>query len=70
MIVSRVDPNGPAAEKGIRRGDLIQRIGRRKIASLKEYGKAVKELKPGEAVMLLVKRQDRVFFMATKIPQK
>ena len=70
VVVSWVDPNGPAAEKGIRRGDLIQRIGRRKIASLKEYSKVVKELKPGEAVMLLVKRQDRVFFVAIKIPEK
>ncbi len=70
VLVSWVDPNGPAAEKGIRRGDLIQRIGRRKIASLKDYGEAVKELKPGEAVMLLVKRRDRVFFVAIKIPEK
>ena len=69
VVVSRVDPNGPAAEKGIRRGDLIQQVGRRKIASLKEYSRAVKELKPGEAVMLLVKRQDRVFFVAIKISE-
>ena len=69
VVVSWVNPNGPAAEKGIRRGDLIQRIGRRKIVSIKEYDKTVKELKPGEAVMLLVKRQDRVFFVAIKISE-
>ena len=70
VVVAWVDPNGPAAEKGIRRGDLIQRIGRQKIASVKEYNKAVKDLKPGEAVMLLVKRQDRAFFVAIKLPEK
>ena len=70
VVVSWVDPNGPAAEKGIRRGDLIVRIGRREITSVKEYDKAVKELKPGEAVMLLIKRQDRPLFVAIKIPEE
>ncbi|MFH1008704.1 MAG: Do family serine endopeptidase [Candidatus Latescibacterota bacterium] len=70
VVVSWVDPNGPAAEKGIRRGDLIQQIGRRKIASTKEYDKAMKELIAGQAVMILVKRQESVFFVAIKIPKE
>jgi len=70
VLVSWVDPNGPAAEKGIRRGDLIQRIGRLEITSIKEYNKAIKKLKPGGAVMILLKQRDRAFFVAIKIPEK
>ena len=50
VLVSSVDPLGPAADAGIPQGAIITRIGDRPIASIDDYRAAVEALEPGSAV--------------------
>jgi serine protease Do len=58
VIVSQVTPGGPAAEKGIRRGDLIASVNRQKVTSVDEFAAAVKQSRKYGKVLLLLKRGD------------
>ncbi len=59
VVVSAVDPGGDAAQKGIRRGDVIVSINRRSTSSPKDVNNAVSNAKRSnrEAVLLQVKRR-------------
>jgi serine protease Do len=50
VLVSSVDPLGPAADAGIPPGAVITRIGDREISSIDDYRAAVEALEPGSAV--------------------
>lgn len=50
VLVSSVDPLGPAADAGIPQGAVITRIGDRPIATIDDYRAAVEALEPGSAV--------------------
>jgi S1-C subfamily serine protease len=50
IIVMRVEPGGPAANAGIRRGDIVTGIGDTTIRSGGDLRRRIRELRPGEAV--------------------
>ena len=43
LVVTKIDPNGEAYEKGIREGDLIKRVGTEKVTSVKEFERLIKK---------------------------
>lgn len=56
LVVTNIDPNGEAYEKGIREGDLIKRVGTEKVTSVKDFKKLIEKSKNKETVLLLVKK--------------
>lgn len=70
IIVESVEQFGPAAVRGISRGDVILSVGDRSVKSPSEFKSSVEDLKPGDAVMLRVKRADkRVYYIAVEMPK-
>jgi serine protease Do len=64
-VVTRVDPDGPAAEAGVREGDVIIEADRRKVASAADLDQAVAdEGKDGKVLLLINRRGDTFFAMA------
>ncbi|HEU4620138.1 MAG TPA: DegQ family serine endoprotease [Gammaproteobacteria bacterium] len=65
VLVVDVDPDGPAADKGIRAGDVIMEVNHRSVASVDA---AVAELdkakQSGSTALLLVRRGDSQYFVA------
>ena len=56
LVVTNIDPNGEAYEKGIREGDLIKRVGTEKVASVKDFERLIEKSKNKDTVLLLVKK--------------
>ncbi|MBC7819224.1 MAG: PDZ domain-containing protein, partial [Planctomycetaceae bacterium] len=54
VVVSGVDPNGAAAQAGIAVGQVIEKVGGKKIASLKDLEEALKTASLKDGVTLLV----------------
>jgi len=57
--VNGVSPGGPAAEAGVRAGDVIVAIDGRKVATGRELVAAVKDVEPGQKVALDLKRDGK-----------
>jgi serine protease Do len=67
VIVTEVEPDGAAAEAGIRQGDIIVSVNRKKVGSLSDYGSAMKEAERTGTAALLVKRGGQSIYFAVKI---
>ena len=69
VVVTRV--NGPAARRAaLEPGDVILMVGRKPVKTVGEFNGAIKDAKPGDSVMLLVRRDDATSFIAVPIPKK
>jgi len=66
VVIMGVKP-GPAAEVGIRRGDVILRLGDQTVRDAKNLAEIVKDLPKGKSVAVLVQRQGGSQFLAIKL---
>jgi serine protease Do len=67
VVVSGVDPNSPAAEKGLRPGDVIQEINQQAVEKPADVGKAIDALKKQgkkSALLLVANGSGEVRFVA------
>jgi Do/DeqQ family serine protease len=58
VLITGVLQNGPAAQAGIRPGDVIVQVGGKPISNVSELLTSVAALKPGEAAPFRVQRRD------------
>jgi serine protease Do len=56
LVVTRIDPNGEAYDKGIREGDIIKRVGTEKVTSVKYFNRLLEKSREKSAVLVLVKK--------------
>ncbi|MFP3866716.1 MAG: DegQ family serine endoprotease [Desulfobacteraceae bacterium] len=68
VVVLEVERGGPAAEAGVRPGDLVMEINNTRIKSQPDYHKAVSGLKSGTMSRLLIKRQGRTLYVSLEVP--
>ncbi len=69
VLITDVDPTSEAGHKGLREGDLIKEVNRKKVSSVAEFTKILSKAKPGDVVLLLVQRGKNNFFVALEIPK-
>lgn len=65
LVVSDVAKGGPAANAGVRAGDLIREVNRREVRSLEGYRSALRQGE-GEADLFLLKRGETYVYVAVK----
>jgi S1-C subfamily serine protease len=68
LLVSEVDPSGPAADAGIRPGDVIEQVNRKPAADVGALRAAVSNAN-GRPVLLLVNREGQSLFLAVDPPR-
>ena len=68
VVVEQVEP-GPAADAGLRPGDVILQIDSKTVDSTAGLASIVAKLKPGASVPVLIHRQGGPLFMAMKMPR-
>jgi serine protease Do len=69
VVVTRI--TGDAARRAaMQAGDIILMVGRTAVRSSASFQAAVKDLKPGDSIMLLVRRNDVTSFIAISVPQR
>ncbi len=67
VVIVGMERDGPAARAGIRKGDVIRRVGRSSIDSARQLRKLVDDLPKGKPVSVLVQRGDNPLFVAITI---
>jgi serine protease Do len=63
-----VEASGPAAEAGIREGDIITRLNNQEIDSPATFAKVVDSLTAGRSVPVLIVRGQAPTFLALRVP--
>ena len=63
VVVTQVTPRSPAAEAGIRRGDVIQEVNRKPVEDVEVFGKAIEEAKKQESILFLIRRGENNLFV-------
>jgi serine protease Do len=59
VVVMSVEPESPATESGLERGDIIVRVGDLPIGTLDDYAKAIRTVAHGDMLRILVKREGK-----------
>jgi len=67
VVVSKV--GGAAQRTGLQAGDIVLMVGRQPVRSSLDFTAAVKDVKPGDSIMLLVKRNDATQFVTIAVPK-
>lgn len=65
MVVTDVDPNGPAAEAGLSRGDVIIEMNRKPVTSMEQV-RAALESAGGRPVLLLITRGGQTVYVTVR----
>lgn len=67
VLVTNIDRNSNAYEAGIRIGDIVTRVGTKRVNSINEFRDLVNEAEQQESLLLLVKRGERSSYFAFEI---
>ncbi len=66
VVISGLEPGSPAAEAGLRTGDVIKEVNRNAVKDLGDYKKAMGKAKKEKGVLLLVKRGQGTLYVVLK----
>jgi serine protease Do len=69
VVVVRVESGGPAADAGIRAGDLILEVNGEIAGTVKEYLEAVAKVKKDSVARFLIKRQGKTLYLTIENPK-
>ena len=67
VLVSDVTAGQPAAEAGIKRGDVITEVDRKPIRNMADYKRSLGKIKKGRTVLFLIRRGGTTIYIAVKI---
>ncbi len=67
VVITGIDPAGSAYNEGLREGDLIQSVDRRRISSVDDFSKILGQAKKGDDVLIRILRQGNSFYIAFQL---
>ncbi len=70
VVVIRVQPASPAAEAGIRPGDVILELNGQTVRSVDQFQGLLKKMTEGSFARLLIKRSGHTLYITLEIPKK
>ena len=62
----KVEPGTAVEEAGLRKGDVIQEIDRKKVEGLNDYNRIISSLRQMETVLLFINRGGKKFYVTIK----
>jgi len=65
-VVVDVSRGGAAAEAGVRRGDVVVSVNRTRVAGSADYQRAIRQVRPGSGLTILVRRGDANIYFALR----
>jgi serine protease Do len=69
-LITKVEPDSPAAKGGLREGDLIKEVNRENITNSEDFNRVVAKIKKEEDLLFRILRENRAFFLVLKPIQK
>ena len=66
LVVFQVEDNSPAAEAGIRPGDIILEVDQDPVKDIAQFNNKVETFKPGDTILFLIKRRGATLYLTVK----
>jgi len=66
VIIEGVEMGSAAQDAGLRKGDVILEVNRKRIKDENDYRDAMEKVKPDQAILLLISREGSTFFVSLK----
>lgn len=66
VVIVRVEPGSSIEDAGLRKGDVIQEIDRKKIAGIGDYTRTVASIQSGDTVLMFINRDGKKFYVTVK----
>ncbi|MGE5482676.1 MAG: S1C family serine protease, partial [Bacteroidota bacterium] len=70
IVVGEVYPDSPAAKAGLKSGDVITEVNRKKVADMDAFGKAIADMKVGDRLSFLVWRDGKTQVMTVTVGER
>jgi serine protease Do len=67
VVIVRVEPGSAAEDAGLRKGDVIQEINRKKIERIDQYNKSAAGIRQGDTVLLFIDRGGKKFYVTVRV---
>ena len=67
LVVVQVNNNTPAAEAGLKQGDIILEIDQITVKKLEQFNKKIQDYKKGDNILFLVKRGGATLYLTLKV---
>ncbi len=70
VVITGIAEDSPAAEAGLREGDLIKSVGQSPVKNAAEFRRALSTLKPGGTALLLIRRGRSQRYVSIQVPKE
>lgn len=67
VVIVKIDPNSPAEDSDLKKGDVIQEVNKKRIKSLDEFNKIVHNIRKGDTALLFINRNGNKFYITLKV---
>ncbi|MBI5605501.1 MAG: DegQ family serine endoprotease [Deltaproteobacteria bacterium] len=67
VVVAQVEPGSPAAEAGLRQGDVIQEVNRKPVRNADDFVQKIEKVKGQDTVLLFILRGEQKLFAAVTL---
>jgi len=67
VVIVRVKPYSAAEEVGLKKGDVIQEINKKKVRDLDDFNRTIGSLREGDTVLLFINRGGNKFYITLEI---
>ena len=67
VIITKVDPSGPAAWAGLKKGALILEVNQKKVSNVEEFNKALQATPEGKPVLFFIKQDNTNRYISFKV---
>ncbi len=67
VVIVRVKPYSAAEDSGLKKGDVIQEINKKKIRDIGDFNRTTRSLREGDTVLLFINRGGNKFYVTLKM---
>jgi serine protease Do len=67
LVIVKVDPYSPAEDAGLKKGDVIQEINKKRISKLEDFNKIVNNIRGGDTALFFINRNGNKFYITLKL---
>lgn len=67
VVIVKVDPYSAAEDSGLKKGDVIQEVNKKKVKNLSDFNTILSEIREGDTVLLFINRGGNKFYITLKV---